>query len=106
MIRRPPRSTLFPYTTLFRSPRLPPLLRHGHGDVPPGPPPVPRRHHPSRRDPGGGGRGGVTPAPTPCEERLIALLSAASRGSKRDGLYALWLGLRGAEGLRPPHPPS
>src|SRR2546422_5620678 len=25
MIRRPPRSTLFPYTTLFRSPR------HGHG---------------------------------------------------------------------------
>src|SRR3712207_9398569 len=28
MIRRPPRSTLFPYTTLFRSPRLPlrPLL--------------------------------------------------------------------------------
>src|SRR5256885_5366427 len=29
MIRRPPRSTLFPYTTLFRSPRLrePPALR-------------------------------------------------------------------------------
>src|SRR6266705_3645959 len=24
MIRRPPRSTLFPYTTLFRSPRCPP----------------------------------------------------------------------------------
>src|SRR5260221_10657734 len=24
MIRRPPRSTLFPYTTLFRSPSLPP----------------------------------------------------------------------------------
>src|SRR5438034_7418558 len=23
MIRRPPRSTLFPYTTLFRSPRVP-----------------------------------------------------------------------------------
>src|SRR2546427_6703255 len=31
MIRRPPRSTLFPYTTLFRSPRL--LLRlHAFGD--------------------------------------------------------------------------
>src|SRR5256885_10249107 len=30
MIRRPPRSTLFPYTTLFRSHRLMPLLvRHG-----------------------------------------------------------------------------
>src|SRR3712207_8967769 len=25
MIRRPPRSTLFPYTTLFRSPSSPPL---------------------------------------------------------------------------------
>src|SRR5258708_30581284 len=40
MIRRPPRSTLFPYTTLFRSPRLfadrprPPLL-------PPPPAPIP-----------------------------------------------------------------
>src|SRR3712207_8496584 len=29
MIRRPPRSTLFPYTTLFRSPR--PRLGHGTG---------------------------------------------------------------------------
>src|SRR6266498_5405556 len=28
MIRRPPRSTLFPYTTLFRSPRRP---RESHG---------------------------------------------------------------------------
>src|SRR3712207_7663655 len=27
MIRRPPRSTLFPYTTLFRSPALPPALQ-------------------------------------------------------------------------------
>src|SRR6266853_6651556 len=27
MIRRPPRSTLFPYTTLFRSPLLEPWLR-------------------------------------------------------------------------------
>src|SRR3712207_9218498 len=37
MIRRPPRSTLFPYTTLFRSPILshgPPVLRTGyHGCV-------------------------------------------------------------------------
>src|SRR5256885_7701515 len=29
MIRRPPRSTLFPYTTLFRSDDLCPLLRRG-----------------------------------------------------------------------------
>src|SRR2546427_5414250 len=40
MIRRPPRSTLFPYTTLFRSRarrrrigRRRPLLRHEHGDA-------------------------------------------------------------------------
>src|SRR2546430_5415302 len=40
MIRRPPRSTLFPYTTLFRSVLLPP---HGHqGDaLPPGASSVP-----------------------------------------------------------------
>src|SRR5437667_6605376 len=39
MIRRPPRSTLFPYTTLFRSPRraghaepaAEAVRRHGHG---------------------------------------------------------------------------
>src|SRR2546427_8406804 len=30
MIRRPPRSTLFPYTTLFRSPRGPEVLRGHH----------------------------------------------------------------------------
>src|SRR2546427_7858606 len=46
MIRRPPRSTLFPYTTLFRSPRrgdgsgavrrVP--CRHGHLDAGQGPP--------------------------------------------------------------------
>src|SRR5258708_15242011 len=37
MIRRPPRSTLFPYTTLFRSlSMLTPLMhaaQHGHADV-------------------------------------------------------------------------
>src|SRR2546428_9967897 len=32
MIRRPPRSTLFPYTTLFRS-RGAVGLRHGHRDL-------------------------------------------------------------------------
>src|SRR2546427_9606776 len=34
MIRRPPRSTLFPYTTLFRSPRRPAARRDrpGEGD--------------------------------------------------------------------------
>src|SRR3712207_7663428 len=34
MIRRPPRSTLFHYTTLFRSPRVPVLrLRQPHREV-------------------------------------------------------------------------
>src|SRR3712207_8188386 len=32
MIRRPPRSTLFPYTTLFRSPVSPPSGRPRDGD--------------------------------------------------------------------------
>src|SRR3712207_8916779 len=31
MIRRPPRSTLFPYTTLFRSPQLQPLALNPDG---------------------------------------------------------------------------
>src|SRR3712207_9475357 len=39
MIRRPPRSTLFPYTTLFRSAIQHPLSRHptlpGHHHAPP-----------------------------------------------------------------------
>src|SRR3712207_9465503 len=35
MIRRPPRSTLFPYTTLFRSDRLPNLKVITSGPVPP-----------------------------------------------------------------------
>src|SRR5258707_6043749 len=41
MIRRPPRSTLFPYTTLFRSPRSPPssgwaAVRQSPLPLPPG----------------------------------------------------------------------
>src|SRR3712207_7287143 len=30
MIRRPPRSTLFPYTTLFRSPQIEVIVMHAH----------------------------------------------------------------------------
>src|SRR5260221_14171438 len=36
MIRRPPRSTLFPYTTLFRSQRVPGLGRAGRHRIAPG----------------------------------------------------------------------
>src|SRR5688572_30885604 len=35
MIRRPPRSTLFPYTTLFRSPRSASTMRSVGGPPPP-----------------------------------------------------------------------
>src|SRR3712207_7100865 len=49
MIRRPPRSTLFPYTTLFRSSRVPSAARRGtyqpsgaNGGQRVGTPPVPR----------------------------------------------------------------
>src|SRR3712207_7067147 len=47
MIRRPPRSTLFPYTTLFRSDVLGDLVDEDHGDrdeqqQDPGPAPVGR----------------------------------------------------------------
>src|SRR5256885_11504612 len=38
MIRRPPRSTLFPYTTLFRSPRSPPSRRSTTSCAPAGDP--------------------------------------------------------------------
>src|SRR5260370_5350311 len=45
MIRRPPRSTLFPYTTLFRSPRTVPLEPADLGNRGP----EPQRHHAQRR---------------------------------------------------------
>src|SRR5256885_11200291 len=52
MIRRPPRSTLFPYTTLFRSlPRGAGARGGGRGDGAPH-----RRHPPAWRDAGGGDR--------------------------------------------------
>src|SRR3712207_6880892 len=54
MIRRPPRSTLFPYTTLFRSRQAARRTRRRRGDRPRperGPEPGPRAR-------GRGGRGG------------------------------------------------
>src|SRR5258708_26050530 len=46
MIRRPPRSTLFPYTTLFRSPAVELGGRPGDGAVGA----RQRRHHPGRSE--------------------------------------------------------
>ncbi len=43
---------------------------------------------------------------TTSEGRLVELVAEAARGPTRDGLYALWLVLRAAESLLPPHPVS
>src|SRR5260370_23682678 len=51
MIRRPPRSTLFPYTTLFRSPRSPQRPRRGR---PRESPTAPRTLRPEPPLPSGG----------------------------------------------------
>src|SRR2546430_5402459 len=61
MIRRPPRSTLFPYTTLFRSRVLISVRDHGSG-VPEGAladifPPFYRVGDAREREPGGAGLG-------------------------------------------------
>src|SRR5258708_10595632 len=48
----------------------------------------------------------AAPGTTPLEDRLVGLLAAAARGPKRDGLYALWLTVRTAEGLLSPAPVS
>src|SRR3989454_9813278 len=68
MIRRPPRSTLFPYTTLFRS-RAAPFrrcaeLRHGPGDGPAG-------LQPAVQEPEGddGGAGGPDGDDAPAAEK-------------------------------------
>jgi hypothetical protein len=43
---------------------------------------------------------------TPAEQRLIGLVAEAMRGPEREGLFALWLIVRSAEGLLPPRPLS
>src|SRR2546430_12814303 len=61
MIRRPPRSTLFPYTTLFRSHSSPgPLLLGRQGS--------PSRLAESTRSAAKGYPGGLVNAPGPCDE--------------------------------------
>src|SRR5215216_8100086 len=82
MIRRPPRSTLFPYTTLFRSrrahrgPARPALLLHG----------LPRREDALA----------VQDAHAVLQQHLLAALSAegnpGARHDRRDGLDVLHRG--------------
>src|SRR3712207_7945291 len=71
MIRRPPRSTLFPYTTLFRSPALRPGRRRPQpplSDAGPLPAPGAARAEP-------GGRRQPAPAPGRSEEHTSELQS-------------------------------
>lgn len=48
----------------------------------------------------------MTPATVGAEDRLVTLVAEARRGPRRDGLYALWLVVRAAEGCLPPSPVS
>jgi len=52
------------------------------------------------------GGDGVLRATSEGEERLVDLIAGEARGPRRDGLYALWLVVRAAEGLQPPAPVS
>src|SRR6266478_8286094 len=80
MIRRPPRSTLFPYTTLFRSPRL-----RARTELPQLPSPRHIRSN-SRRLPAGSLRvpagsrvGGHPPTKRPAERQPQGLRDSAPR---------------------------
>ena len=79
MIRRPPRSTLFPYTTLFRSSMHPGAPARGRRG--PGPGPAPRPHRrlgqpaPRRRaDPAAGPARPPSPAPTSASTPLDSIV--------------------------------
>src|SRR2546425_2673429 len=74
MIRRPPRSTLFPYTTLFRSPSASPGLPARERRPPPG-----RRRR------------------TPARPRRAALARRARRGREQRRGMGRWAGRRSEE---------
>src|SRR5205814_10520796 len=65
---------------------------------------LPRGHRARGRRRRGASPGRVIRATTPTEERLIGLVAGAVRGPARQGLFALWLVVRSAEALLPPHP--
>src|SRR3712207_7275020 len=79
MIRRPPRSTLFPYTTLFRSVPPPPARRARGGAADarrprPRPPPAPHRGGGERA--GAAARGGA-PRARPVRDRKSTRLNSS-----------------------------
>src|SRR2546430_11776240 len=72
MIRRPPRSTLFPYPTLFRSPAPPPPP-----PAPPGTPGSSPAHQPAPRTPAAHQRS-TAPHPRRSEEHTSELQSQSN----------------------------
>src|SRR3989449_7525201 len=87
MIRRPPRSTLFPYTTLFRSHRAQRGRAHGHERAGPG---HRERHDQDRDGADAGGARGAPPARTDAAAgpRRAPLRGAARGGRRRRGARA------------------
>src|SRR3712207_7633270 len=82
MIRRPPRSTLFPYTTLFRSQRgqdrleLLHLPRRRRGGAERVALPLLRRRHGTRHGPGDGDPDGLPDGPPPRSEEHTSELQS------------------------------
>src|SRR3712207_9023333 len=84
MIRRPPRSTLFPYTTLFRSPALPRPRQSTAAGLGPGRRTVRLSARLVGHQPGAGGRsrsrhlgGGAGAAATPGADRKSTRLNSS-----------------------------
>src|SRR5258707_7759093 len=80
MIRQPPRSTLFPYTTLFRSPARERPVRVGLGDDVAGHQPAAQRHDEVEGDGGEGGRLEIDVGGRP--EHAVAGLDVVDRRSE------------------------
>src|SRR3712207_7316304 len=86
MIRRPPRSTLFPYTTLFRSPTTPQAKR-----TPGRRSRTPRRHAPARRP--ALGAGDAVPGVLPTEAGAAGPPLQQPLSQHRPPELWLWVGL-------------
>src|SRR2546430_15089426 len=94
MIRRPPRSTLFPYTTLFRSRPHDHRLAgtRGHADLGPDRPRRPPGIHQARRHAAGGRRSGsraVCGHAGPARRREIGRAACRGRGENSGGAVSL-----------------
>src|SRR2546426_8292657 len=102
MIRRPPRSTLFPYTTLFRSSaRAPPSRRKNRA-------PRPARRGPLRPPPRSPGRSRseehTSELQSPCNLVCRLLLEKKKRNTQK-GTLLMIVTFNGEGDYRLPHPP-